>query len=121
MTLVLVIIHVEALLIQHKVFVGDLRQRGRVEGRRQGDDDVDITVLRPNWRNLPGESSDRRTLVKLPRTQLEGRDSIEVLGNSGRLASLRIGDGDSGLILAVPVANAHVDAEIDSTTKSQLP
>lgn len=49
---------------------------------------------------------------------MEGWDFIEVLGNSGCFVSLRIGDGDFGLIFVVLVVNVYVDVEIDSIIKS---
>lgn len=118
--LVRVVVELKIFLNEDDIFLGDLRYRGRVERGGEGDDDIEVGVLGPDWGDPLGDWAVRRTLVELLGPKFERWDVVDVSGNLDDLAGLRVGSIDAGLILPVQIVDAEVDTKVDGAAEEKL-
>lgn len=119
-SLVGLVAEVKILLLQDDILVGGLGDRDGVERLRQGHDDVDVAVLRPDGRNVLGERTIRGALVELLGAKLKRRDALCVAGDLDDLARLGVVDGDGSLVLLGGVVESHVEAKVDGAAEEEL-
>lgn len=118
--LVRVVVQLKLLLIEDDIFLRDLGDGGRVERGGEGDDDIEVAILGPDWRDPLGDWAVRRTLVELLGPKFERRDVVNVSGDFDDLAGLRVGGIDAGLILPVQIVDAEIDTKVDSAAEEKL-
>lgn len=119
-SLIGLIAKMELLLLQYKIFVGNLRDRGWVERLGERYDDIDVAILRPDGRNVLWDITVCRALVELLRAKLERRNTLDIPRDCNGFTSFGIGDCNSSLVLFQGQVEGRIDAKVDGAAEEKL-